>query len=68
MICTGKTLDEKDKRIIELIRRKVSYRRMSKIVFLSEIGIKRRVKVMRNYYNCSDTTELIDSLVSSGII
>jgi len=68
MITTKKELDDKDKKIIQLVIRRVSYKQMSKIVFLSEVGIRHRLKVMRNYYKCESTPDLISYLIDNAII
>lgn len=68
MIITEKTLDDKDKKIIQLVIRRVSYKKMSKIVFLSEVGIRARLKTMRNYYKCESTSDLISYLIDNAII
>jgi len=68
MITTKKELDDKDKKIIQLMIRRVSYKKMSKIVFLSERGIRSRLKAMRGYYKCESTSELISYLIDNAII
>lgn len=68
MIVTKRELDDKDRKIIKLVMRKTSYRKISAIVFLSEAGIKRRVKQMKDYYNCGSTSDLISHLIDNGLL
>ena len=68
MITTKKELDDKDKKIIQLMIRKVSYPKMTRLVFLSENGIRTRLKVMRNYYKCESNQQLISYLIDNGHI
>lgn len=68
MITTLRELDDKDKKIMQLMIRRVSYKQMTRLVFLSENGIRTRLKVMRNYYKCDSNQELISYLIDNTII
>lgn len=60
--------DEKDKQIIKLLIRRVSYRDITQAVCLSIPGIKKRIKVMKDYYSLKTTAELINHLQDSEIL
>ena len=68
MKTTAKELDDKDKRIIKLVVRRIGYRNMTRIVHLSTNGIKHRIKVMKDYYGCSTLQDLIAHLQDNNLV
>jgi hypothetical protein len=60
--------DDKDKQIIKLCIKRVSYEKMTRIVFLSVDGIRKRIKVMKDYYQKDSLPELIDHLVYENLL
>jgi hypothetical protein len=60
--------DDKDKQIIKLCIKRVSYEKMTRIVFLSVDGIRKRIKVMKDYYQKDSLPELIDHLVDENLL
>jgi hypothetical protein len=60
--------DDKDKQIIKLCIKRISYEKMTRIVFLSVDGIRKRIKVMKDYYQKDSLPELIDHLVDENLL
>lgn len=63
-----KELDDKDKQIVKLAASGYSYEKISKIVFLSKATVKNRIKIMREYYNCTNSVHLVSHLKDNGLI
>lgn len=63
-----KALDDKDKRIIQLAIRKVSYYKMTRIVQLSRNGIYRRIKEMKDYYDQPTLPKLVEYLTDNNLL
>jgi DNA-binding Lrp family transcriptional regulator len=68
MIATGKVPDDKDKQIIKLLLKRVSYKEITAIVCLSIPGIKKRIKIMKDHYGLDTTPQLLDYMEENGIL
>lgn len=60
--------DDKDKQIVKLCIKRVSYEKMTRIVYLSVDGIRRRIKVMKEYYEKDSLPELIEHMVDNNLL
>lgn len=68
MKITGKTLDETDKKIIQFISSGETPKQISKKVWLSVKAIHHRLSVMRKYYSCKTTTQLVAHLYEKELV
>jgi DNA-binding NarL/FixJ family response regulator len=63
-----RTIDDKDRRIIALLRTGHTVKEIARIVFLSHQAVDYRVKVMRDHFGCKNRTELISHLITEGLV
>jgi DNA-binding NarL/FixJ family response regulator len=63
-----RSLDDKDKRIIELVRTGHRVKEVAPIVYLSHQAVSYRLSVMKKHFNCKTTAELVIHLKSEGLV
>lgn len=68
MISTHKIPDEKDKQIIKLASKRISYMKMTKIIYMSERGIKTRIRQMKDYYKIDSLSDLIQHMIDNNLV
>lgn len=68
MKVTTKELDDKDRQIIKLLMKRVTYNEVAKIVFLTPEAVRYRVRAMRDYYDKGSLSSLIDYLTENELL
>lgn len=63
-----RVIDDKDKQIISLLRRGMTFKEIASLVYLSIDGVNYRLMAMRRYYNCANNVQLVDFLRDEGLI
>jgi DNA-binding NarL/FixJ family response regulator len=68
MISTGKSLDDKERRIISLIRNGRTIKEISPLVYLSPSAIGYRLRELKKHYKADSTHHLITILITEAQI
>jgi len=68
MRITGKTLDETDKKILEMISRGKTYKEISKTLYLKFHSLSYRIRQMKKQYKCLSVPQLIAHLIELDLV